>query len=900
MSHPCRLRRLRHVLAQHRAITALIAAWTLYVRVSIAQPPEHDSASVVRPPDVLTHYRSVRLFDFNERPLGNYENTPMHWARLEGDGLPAYARGEFDDDVGHAAPPSFRLHVNGVGSNVCYEYRHSDLAVVPGTDYQIVAYVRCEGMRYSRAFVGAFMLDAAGRRIPGSENISPLISESGDWQRVQLALVGDFEDAASLCLQLWILQSHVWEDATRRPDAIIREDVNATAWFDDIVVYCLPRARLRLTNPGGVALQDSDSEVEIELSNISAEALEARLVIEDANGDQISTIDNNILSPDQPRKHIPLPELPPGIYHCRLYLSSHNESLLERSIQFAVVAPVPTITAGDNDVGVDIGRWSGTDLQGLESLTRLFGCRAARVAVLLGDDTAVANCGDENRDLSSLIRILVGNRIEPIGMLVERTANSQHVGPSASDPVDSTEYFEDGLGATLMQLGGSLATWQLGDQPIDSPRGSLWNAARRGVFRNYLSKHVTLPEMVLPVIDPKYDGDASAILSVTIPDFIPTRGLIPQLEFLTEASAVRRWLTLDAPRLPMSRETRLADLMRRFVLAKSMSPDRIFLPAAFEQSTASGCLAWQPKEEYIPYRTLIAYLAGRTAETVLHLDDDCIGIVFRDPSHTREGVMVAWTWRDRPLAEPLRAYLGASPVLIDLWGNRSQLEVDHGLSAVPLSPMPVLIDGVEAPIAHLAASYSITPDYLDPSESSNAPTIRFSNTFETTLTGRLEISGPPSWRIMPSTIEFSIQSGETLQHALNIETPPRQVATTEFVKVAVLIQSPTEARLDFETPLTVGLRDIQVKAVAHWDGPDLIIEQTLRNQSRQPVSFIGRCDAPLHSRMERTFMDVPPGEYRTQRYVVRDARDLAERRVRLGVNEVRGTRSLEQLVDIPK
>ncbi|MBL8880981.1 MAG: hypothetical protein JNG88_17845 [Phycisphaerales bacterium] len=884
-----------------RAIAARIALILCCANIAADAQPPPETKTIARPSEVLHLYRSIRQFDFNERPLGNFEKTPMYWQRLEGRGLPAYASGEFDESTGYSAAPSFRLRLSGVGANVCYEYRGEDLAVVPGSDYQVVGYVRCDSMRYSRAFIGAFLVDSAGNRIPGSEAISRLLSDTRDWQRVELALIGDFEDAAALRLQLWILQSHNWDASAARPESIIREDVNASAWFDDLAVYCLPRARLRLDRPGGLCFAGSEIAIEIELSNISSESLEARVLIQDSSGRDVHSLEGNILAPDDPRARIKLPELSPGLYRCRLFLSSESESLLERSIEFAVLAPLPVVAAGEHDVGVDIARWLGPDIDGLRELAAQFGCRAVRVNIPLDPLAPDSDRTKQGHDLAALVRTFVGSRIEPIGVLDEtqEIRESRDARIAGGTKPGSSDEFQELLGPALMQLGGSLATWQLGAIPLDDPSGTRWTTDRRQAVHAYLSRHVTLPDLVIPTLDPERSIDARDVLSVLIPQYVPTRSLVPHLEFLTQTSPNRRWLTIEESRAGASREMRLADLMRRFVLARSLAPDRIFLPAPFEQSADGGSLAWQPTEQYLLYRTLISYLARKTADTVIHLDEDCIGIVFRDPERPREGVMIAWTWRDRPLEQPLRAYLGGAPMLIDLWGNQSPLPVEQGRVSLPLSPMPVIVDGVEAPLAHLAASFSIAPDYLDPSEPDNTPTIRFSNTFETTLTGRLEISGPPAWRITPSTTEFSIQSGSTFERALAIGTPPRQVATTEIVKTVLILRSPSEARLEFETPLTVGLRDIQVQASAHWDGPDLVVEQTLRNQSRRPVSFEGRCDAPLHPRLERTFRDVPPGEYRTQKYILQNARELTGRRVRLGVTEVRGTRSLEQLVDIP-
>ncbi len=199
-----------------------------------ATAPSAPAATDAAPADA---YQRVKVFDFDERPLGNYEDTPMHWTRLTGPGLPAYSRGRFDEQVGHQGAPSFLLALRG--ENMAYEYAQNDLPVSPDMDYLVVGYVRAVGLEFARAFMACYLVDAAGRRIAGSEGVSSLVYSRGvdaddePWQRVEIAVPSRFPDAVALHLQLWVAQRHVFAPPTG-VDPIVRQDVNARVWFDDL------------------------------------------------------------------------------------------------------------------------------------------------------------------------------------------------------------------------------------------------------------------------------------------------------------------------------------------------------------------------------------------------------------------------------------------------------------------------------------------------------------------------------------------------------------------------------------------------------------------------------------------------------------------------------------------
>src|SRR5437764_3159850 len=79
--------------------------------------------------------RVLRTFDFEERRLGNPEDLPMHWVKVDGAGLPHYIDGRLTTDRAHSGQYSFRFDLNGGG--LVYRYPAGQIHVQPGAHYRV-------------------------------------------------------------------------------------------------------------------------------------------------------------------------------------------------------------------------------------------------------------------------------------------------------------------------------------------------------------------------------------------------------------------------------------------------------------------------------------------------------------------------------------------------------------------------------------------------------------------------------------------------------------------------------------------------------------------------------------------------------------------------------------------
>jgi len=873
----------------------------------------------------------VKHFDFNERERGNYEETPMHWVQLRGPGLPIlYARGRFDD-VGHDAPPSFRLDIQT--GNVAYEYQHLDLTVIPESDYFVVGYIRAAGLEFSHAFVAAYFVDRFGERIAGSERISDLVCATGDepepWQRVEIAMPGEFPTAHALRLQFWILQAYTWREADPRAvDPIVRRDVYAAAWFDDFSIYRLPRVQLRFSNPAGLVLPGRQEELILEVNNATAQPLHAELRISGV-GEQASHVQRLEVPPlsdpvelaplplttsKKPSSdpfslvmnqqghtaslHAPVPELAPGFYTAQLRLLGGSETLLERRTHFAVLPGLSGSGRRHPDLGVDLGRWEGGDVAGLRELLTALGCGAVKVGIPMVGPLDSDEKTSYFQQLSTLVRVLAENHIDATGVLLTPSSGGNSADDnSIRELVRRDEIWQQLFSPVLAHFGALLPTWQLGADRIELRDGYLWEAADIERVRQHLRRFITIPRLAIPQPITAVTPAAGDIISVWAPPNVATRALPRQLGFLVEGDPAAYWLQLDTTsRERLTRAQQIDDLARRLILAKALAPARVFLAAPFELSRRGGRRTWQPTEDFVPLRTLFHYLAGKAAVAAMTPAPDTLAIVFDGPEAS---CLVIWSWRTEPLREPVELYLGSKPRAIDVWGRSVPLTFNEGRTRLPVGPTPLIVEALHTPLALLQASYRIAPTYVQVHDPEPRPVVTFRNPYDTRLSGEVRLTPPGSWQIEPTVCNFLLEPGETFAEPLTLTLPPRQIAEAHKLDVRVTLHAPERGELHFPESLTVGLLNVVLDATVYWHGNDLIVEQSLHNHAEEPVSFSAFCEPPGRARSEGVFLDVAPGELATQQYVFPSCRELAGTRLHMGIQEIDGDRTLNQFAEVP-
>ena len=903
-------------------------ACALLAVVTAAGGFAQDVAARSDPPVVADRdrYRLVKRFDFDERKLGNFEDTPMHWRRLEGEGLPFFARGGFDEQVGHDAPPSLRLDI--ATGNVALEYDHYDLTIIPYADYFIEAEVRTEGLKHSRAFLAAYFVDRFGQRIPGSDRVSQLAggAAASDWRRIELSLPGEFPDAYALRLQCWILHEYVWNaPAPDDVDPIVRQDTHGVAWFDDISIFRLPRARLRFSNPAAVVAPGAAEALLVEVNNATPHGLAAELTITDAAGAPVeqrtlhltgvATLNHG--GDSEPTESIvewddaddtsnttaravraALPPLPAGYYVASLRLITDGEPLLTRRLGFAVLPRLPIAAPGALDLGVDLGRWRSSDIVGVERLLRNLAVGAAKIGIPMIGAVDSLEKSRYFTQISELVRRLAESRIDATAvMLSQAAALGERDAPAIRELIAQDSAWRGAFAPVLAQFGGVFTGWQLGDERLELRDARDWRPEEIEAVRALLGSFMTFPRLVVPRSLTAPQPAGQDVVSIHIDPQIPTSGMLHMLDFLTDPTPNDRWLQLDPPADPyMSRDARLAEFAQRLILCKALSPQRLYAPAPFEVADESGAPHWRPTDDYIPWRTLFTFLSGKTAAAILHPAEGVRAIAFDGAGGS---CLFVWTETEPAYAQSVELYLGDDARLIDLWGDSVEITPAGGRGRFEIGPLPRIAYDLDTPTLLLEASFDVTPQFVQIHKREPRPVLRFRNPSDTRLTGEMTLVVPDEWTIEPTRDTFALEPGEGYERELRITLPPRQLARDYALEVELQLSAPETRTLHFPVDLRVGLEDIDVFAVAWFDGEDLVVEQTLRNLSDAAVSFAAFCEPPGRRRLDAAFQDIGPGQTVARTYVFPASRGLADAWLHYGVREIHGDRTLDLVVKAP-
>jgi hypothetical protein len=901
-------------------------------------PYEAPSEADVPSPDASV-FRKLKVFDFDERPLGNFEDTPMFWQRFEGPGLPFYSRGQFDDGVGHAAPPSFHFELQG--GNIGYEYGYTDLVIFPDSDYLLEGYVRVDELNHAAALVVCYLVDRHGERVEGSTRVSRRVNSDtgpdGEWQRVVITLPGDFPDARALRVQLWVLQDYVWFDPDGpRVDPIIRQDVRADVWFDDVLIYRMPRLRFQLDHPGSVVPAGEESAVDVEVHNATLATARVRLRVHDEH-DEIE-LEHGFEVPPQTTEaeRVSLPDLPPGLYDIRVVLWAGDELIFERTTRFAVLPPMPPIEWREPDHGVDIGRWRYSNEEGALALVTELGCGAAKVGLPLSPIPAGSTTAEYFRQARDLSRRLAMRQIRTTGVITNPAATDDSDDRFATwRMVAADERWLERASAVFAYFGGYLLSWQMGYEAVELGGGGGWTGEAVQRLREDVERFIAAPELILPrsvldmpaasyltgedpggPVEPTPGPGTGPLFAYSfwMPASIPARAFPWQLSFWFEperdpvlaatlassADTLRwpeRWLTIGAPSdAGLTPDERVADMAHRIILARAVNPDRLYVPAPFELTHEGGPPGWQPTDAYIPVRTLVHHLNGQTATHTLQIEPNVVAILFE---RFGKYSLFIWSWGHGSPAQTVDLYAGRHAQALELSGRRRRLERDGASVRVPLTRMPLILTDVDAALLLLQASFTVAPHSLQIHDPLPRPVLMLENYYDEELAAMIELTAPRQWEVAPNPIPVRLAPGERLAEKLFFTIPPRQLATAKHLGVDVHMRRPHAVDLHFDVTLEIELHGLDVHGIAWWRGNDLVVEQTLHNLSQQTVSFTAFCQAPSRPQLEGVFLEVPPGEVRAQRYLITGARGLRGGQLWMGIQEIDGRRMLDQLVPIP-
>lgn len=216
---------------------------------------------------------------------------PLLVPRVIRPGYPAYNRAIYDRTIAHSGIASVRLPTKG--GSTALRLESGEIPIFADADYGVSAMVRTRGLDHARAFVSARLLDSSLKPIEGSHVRSRGVSDAdtravvgpGGWTQVSVAVPGRFPNAAWLQVELELLQpDRLAPDPALGAHGVRQEDLDADAWFDDVLVFLQPRASIRTIHPFNVAKGDQQPTLEVAVRDLGGDRLTATLSVFDLDG----------------------------------------------------------------------------------------------------------------------------------------------------------------------------------------------------------------------------------------------------------------------------------------------------------------------------------------------------------------------------------------------------------------------------------------------------------------------------------------------------------------------------------------------------------------------------------------------------------------------------------------
>jgi hypothetical protein len=854
--------------------------------------------------------RVLRSIDFEERGLGNNESLPMHWSKARGPTLPFYVNGYLTTDRAHSGKYSFRFDLNG--GSLIYRYDPGQIKVMVGAHYRVECYVATTPMQRARARLTAYLTDLDGHPILSSVVHSAPYSASSaseGWKKLSIEVAADDPNAAFLVIELGLLQPNMYAQTSLGDRALFTQDINGSAWFDDITVSQIPQVEISTDKPGNIFKRGESPRLNVLVNDRFTDDLAAQLIVRDATGANVYQRSGGLdmasaqrIGPGQKRMTLVLPnDLEPGWYEASLVMNSNGVLVGDQKVDFILLADdgaaVPDPRFGMIATSLPFAGWSE-----LPDILPFLGAGRVKLAVWSkAGNIQQMDSGAFDQLLSRLSEL----NITPTACLLSLPPDvAEHVGTDQWTGIlrASDELWQPELAFMISRHANHLDRWQLGDDGSDA---FVTNPAMRTVYSRVYSEFASLmdkPDLAMPW--PSWyemQGELPATVALSVPPSVLPSQIPLYMQELKGKEGHNLSLSLqllDADKY--GRELQISDLAQRVIYALSADATRIDLPLPYSVDHAGNDVVKEPGELMMIMRTLITTLGGTTYRGQVPVADGVDAFLF---DKNGVGILALWDRGSDTSVKQLVLNTGSRPMRVDLWGNATPLvasanDQSEGAIRLNIGPMPIFLIDIDGSLAQLRASVHFDNNLIESSFEPHNRHIRFTNSYKQSISGTFKLRPPPGWTITPPTFAFNLNPGETFDREVQIEFPYNSLGGTKEIAADFTVQADRSASFSVPVPLKLGLSDVGMQALAIRDGKDVVVQQVISNYGEKPIDYTAFAVFPGQARQERLVTQLGPGRTTIKRYRFNSVDLSTETKVRVGVKELLGTRILNAEVGV--
>jgi hypothetical protein len=858
--------------------------------------------------------RVIKSFDFDEKPIGNFDSIPMFWSKVGGRGFPLYTGGEFDEKVGRT-PVSFRLDLDG--GSVAYRYQPGLLKVNPNADYLVLGFVKTTALAHARAEITAWFADGDDKILPATEVHSERWASADgkdDWHVVHLFISGNNPAVRSLVLQVGVLQPQQLTAGAGGLGKfqIFEQDIKGSAWFDDIAVFELPRLSIRSTAVGGVFPPRKPAEVAMVVSDVTHAPLNVTLTVRDAAGLIANRQEWPVQpSPEEPwQQKVTLPALPPGLYVATMEIGDAKGMLTRRQTQFACLGDLGMTTRPSPDFGIVATHWPAEAWDELPAINAQIGGGLMKLPVwrkemtedsLLVKDASFDTllnvlqrqevlCAASFAEVPSVLTGRVNEKVDDVLSLLETDATvwRPYVSFVLARYATRVEYWQVGRGAGD---GDSFSSGGTADPRL----GKLFLKAKAE-----LSTMVNAPKMIVPW-NAMYEFDPrqfpGATVELLLPAVINPRQVPAYIQSLTQTGTNVLALIQPLEEGKYERSERLSDFAQRVVLARTTAAKGVLIDLPMTYKAELGGHVSEPTELLVVYRTLAKELGGATFMRELPLETGIRAWLF---DRAGVGTLVLWNQNAAHAQETVRIALGKNPQQVDLNGRISTVTMEEGgVAALTVGAAPVIVENIDTQLAELRAGFALGQSIFPSGAGTVTTTVKLHNPYKDALSGTLRLTLPQGWTADPPSMPFTLAAGGDLDQPVTIRYPFNEFAGPKVIAGRLTVEGDAGRSIEVMHPINVASDVVEMECLAHFmPTGELVVLQTITNTSTQPLNAQAYALVPGMPRQQRFVLDLAPSATVIKRFVFPNAAGVAGKVAAAGIRQNDGTTLLTRAVPL--
>ncbi|MBI9016856.1 MAG: hypothetical protein JEZ07_06295 [Phycisphaerae bacterium] len=859
----------------------------------------------------MTGRRVMQTFDFEEThglPI------PMYWKKSPfKPGFPHFSIGKLDDNHSRSGKMSFSLI--GDGGSIAFEYGQKRIRVKPGSDCTISGYVHLENSDNCRAQIRCALTTRNGQIIPGSENVSQLISTDDQgrdgWALMEAYVPGNFPEARYLHLSVWLLQEEQWNKEGVSVSRVFQNNIDAVAWFDDISIFQLPRVILRSISAGNVFDSDNPATLVVEVDGVTT--LDYRIQLDIFNLYEQPVFNEEwmlaIAEGQISERKIPVDSLGPGWYIAKLNIISYETQIAQRSLKFCILAELQNNIARGNGFGISLLNKDIGDLDTAIKLAQML--KIERVKIPVWHKTPeIPGAFMTEKQFERKLRELKKSHIEVIAAFDDMPNSlAQKFDINSRSAIDvfsqKTELWQDHINELMAKYARGVMVWQIGT----GKENKNWDIRTKSVLEKLRTE---FPQMfnesilISPIdsaIDIKSGAAGTEYIALNISETIAPKNIAEYIKDFNDRGFTHIWAAIK----PLSRdiydkEDVLVDFAKRIIFAKKADAEMIFIDQPWHQTNRNGRDEIEPDEFFPIFRTIALELGAMTYTGQFEFAPGINALIF---NRDGKGTIAIWDelydYHKEPQGKDIELYLGQNIKAIDIFGDRHPFTNINGITKINLKGYPVLISNIDSRIAQLRADIKLTPEALEATAARQQVNLSFKNPFGVPISGQI-ILGPGrhmkrNWAFDPQTINFTLSRDGVLDQPIYVKIPANEVGGEKSFQAHIIVEADKSYRFKVEIPFEIKLTGINVAIFTkRINQNDLLIQQVITNETDEPITMRSFVDYPDMDHIEKSISGLEPNGTITKNYVVPNATEWLGQYIRIGLYDPKGTRRINYRV----